>query len=250
MAVKRRGGRRFSHCKWPLGQLIVLVQRECGHAGIRCCLSQAASPARLLSFLVMVASDEQRPVLAIAPIAREGIARALSLHFAEDNIDTDELERRLARVYAATTIAELDAIVADLPATAAEAAALAPRPPAERISAWFSGQEQRITAEVPRRLEVRGRLGYVELDLTRATFAPGLTEIDVRAFMGYVEIRLPAGVRIENRGRALFGFFALKGRGAADDAAAVVRITGRATFGFAELFVRRDQQALPRPADE
>ncbi len=198
----------------------------------------------------MVTPSERRSVLAIAPTAREGIARALSLHFAEDNIDTDELERRLALVYAATTMADLDAIVADLPVTAADAAALAPHSPAERISALFSGQEQRITNEVPRRLEVRGRLGYVELDLARATFAPGLTEIDVRAFMGYVQICLPAGVRIENRGRALFGFFALKGRGAADDAAAVVRITGRATFGFAELFVRRDQQALPKPRDE
>lgn len=209
--------------------------------------SRKPRPGRLLSFLPMAATDERRAVLAIAPTAREGIARALSLHFAEDNIDTDELERRLARVYAATTMAELNAIVADLPATAAQAAVLAPRPPAERISALFSGQEQRITGEVPRRLEVRGRLGYVELDLTRASFAPGLTEIDVRAFMGYVQIRLPAGVRIENRGRALFGFFALKGRGTADDTAAVVRITGRATFGFAELFARRDQQALPKP---
>ena len=54
-------------------------------------------------------------------------------------------------------------------------------------------------------------LGYVELDLTRATFAPGLTTIDVRAFMGYVQIRFPPGVRVESEGHAVFGFFALKG---------------------------------------
>ena len=200
----------------------------------------------------MGAPDERLSTISIDSAARERVARALSHHFAEDHIDTDALETRLARVYAATTAAELDAVVADLPATAAEAtAALEPRDvPAERISALFSGQEQRITGEVPRRLEVRGRLGYVELDLTHATFAPGLTEIDVHAFMGYVEIRLPAGVRVENRGRALFGFFSLKGRGAPDQAPAVLRISGRVTFGYAELFVSRDQKALPNPADE
>jgi hypothetical protein len=200
----------------------------------------------------MGAPDERLSTISIDTAARERVARALSHYFAEDHVGTDELETRLARVNAATTAAELDAVVADLPATAAEAtAALEPRDvPAERISALFSGQEQRITGEVPRRLEVRGRLGYVELDLTHATFAPGLTEIDVRAFMGYVEIRLPAGVRVENRGRALFGYFSLKGRGAPDQAPAVLRISGRATFGYAELFVSRDQKALPKPADE
>ncbi len=198
----------------------------------------------------MSTPDERLSSLRIAPAARERVAQALSRHFAEDHIDTRELEARLARVYAATTAAELDAIVADLPTTTAEAAALAPaKAPAERISALFSGQEQRITGVVPRRLEVRGRLGYVELDLTKASFAPGLTEIDVRAFMGYVEIRLPAGVRIENHGGALFGFFSLKGRGASDEAPALLRITGRATFGYAELFVRRDQPVLPKLGD-
>lgn len=197
----------------------------------------------------MTARDERLATVAIDPAARERVAQALSHHFAEDHIGTEELETRLARVYAATTTAELEAVVADLPATAAEARALEPQAQApERITALLSGQEQRIAGVVPRRLEVRARLGYVELDLTQAAFAPGLTEIDVRALMGYVEIRLPAGVRIENRGHALFGFFSLKGRGASDEAPATLRISGRATFGYTELFVRRDSKALPRQA--
>ncbi len=195
----------------------------------------------------MNARDERLSRVAIEPAARERVAHALSQHFAEDHIGTEELETRLARVYAATTAAELEAVVADLPATAAEVTALAPADqPGERITALFSGQEQRMTGVVPRHLRLRARLGYVELDLTHATFAPGLTEIDVRAFMGYVEIRLPAGVRVENRGHALFGFFSLKGQGA-PKAATTLRITGRATFGYAELFARRDPKALPEP---
>ena len=88
---------------------------------------------------------------------------------------------------------------------------------------------------MPRELTLKSRLGYVELDLRDATFAPGVTTIDVRSFMGYVEIRLPVGVRVESHGRALFGYFAVKGLD--EDSESIVRITGRAVFGYAEVFL-------------
>lgn len=179
---------------------------------------------------------------------RERMAERLTHQFAADHMDAEELEVRLARVYDATTVAELESIAADLPAIAPDPAAMATKPTGRRVAALFSGQKQQLTGVVPRRLEIRGRLGYVELDLTRATFEPGLTEIDVRAFMGYVQIRFPADVEVESGGHALFGFFSLRGaRGSSPAAAAppcVVKITGRATFGFAEFFVRKNKQAL------
>ncbi len=169
--------------------------------------------------------------------------------FAEDRITQAELEERLARVYRATSGEEIEAIVADLrpPLPAASAGAA----PAQRISALLSGQEQRVAGAVPRRLEVRGRLGYVELDLSQATFEPGVTEIDVRAFMGYVQIRFPAGVRVECRGRALAGFFSVKGTPeVGTNPAAVVQVTGRATLGFAECFLGEGAaRRLPGPAE-
>jgi hypothetical protein len=111
-----------------------------------------------------------------------------------------------------------------------------------RVAALLSGNERAITGIVPRALQVRARLGYVELDLTGATFEPGVTAIDVRTLLGYAQIRLPAGVRVESEGRALFGFFALKGPSAPEDSARVVRITGRATLGFAQCFTARGRQ--------
>ncbi len=195
----------------------------------------------------MSESDRRLPARRIDPEARERVAHALAHNFAADHLDADELESRLARVYAATTPTELESIVADLPAVAQASAAVVPAkaPEAHRISALFSAQEQRLTGAVPRRIELRGSLGYIELDLTQATFEPGLTEIDVRAFMGYVEIRFPAGVRVESGGHALFGFFSLKGGSSTDPSPSVVKITGRATFGYAEFFVKRDKKALP-----
>ena len=197
---------------------------------------------------------ERLPARAVDPAAVERAVELLTRCYTDDRITSDDLEDRLARVYHAATETDVAAAIADLAAAPGTASVPAPEP--QRVSALLSGQEQRVTGVVPRRLELRGRLGYVEMDLRRATFEPGVTEIDVRALMGYVQIRLPAGLRVECLGRAVAGFFSVKGGGAGRpaDSDRVVRITGRATMGFAEVFVARgpqpgDQLALPADDD-
>ena len=198
------------------------------------------------------------PARPIGPDARERVVEALTQHFAGDRITEADLEDRLERVYAATTGPELEAILADLPGNVpAVAGASVPALPEEdvavrRVFALLSGQQQKLTGTVPSRLLVRSHLGYVELDLTRATFAPGVTTIDVRALMGYVQVFLPQGVRVECHGRAVAGYFAFKGasRAGGDDAPAVVRITGRALMGFAEVVVAKSgKERLPARTD-
>jgi Domain of unknown function (DUF1707) len=169
--------------------------------------------------------------------ARDRIVNLLATQFANDQITEAELEARLARVYQAATEPELHAILADLPPVPAPTdTAAVDRETGRRIDALFSGQERRLAGLVPSDLRLRARLGYVELDLTDATFAAGVTTIEARSFLGYVEICFPAGVRVESHGGALFGFFSHKGTSApmTNDAAPVVRIVGRATFGFVE----------------
>jgi hypothetical protein len=200
------------------------------------------------------------PAPPIGPDARDRVVEVLTQQFAGDRITEAELESRLERVYAATTGPELEAIIADLPGNVPAVAGAGSGVPApldegtavRRIDALLSGQEQRMTGVVPRRLRARSRLGYVELDLTRATFEPGLTTIDVRAIMGYVQVRLPPGVRVECLGRAVAGYFALKGvsRAGGDDAPSVVRITGRAALGYAEVIIAKSgKERLPAPSD-
>ncbi len=189
--------------------------------------------------------------------ARDRAVELLTRGFADDRLSEAELEAMLDRVYAARTMAELEqvtSVVAPEGAAAAEGAAgasVAVRPDTfgavvgrRRISATFSAQSLRLTGAVPQDLQVRARLGNVELDLTGATFQPGVTEIHVRALMGYVEIRLPSHVRVESDGHALFGYFALSGAGATRSDA-VVRIRGRATFGYAECFVAKEKPEPP-----
>lgn len=165
----------------------------------------------------------------LSSAARERVIELLTHHFANDELSEAQLEARLQDVYAARTASDLDAIVAGLPLPAVAHRA------DTSISATFSGQERKLATLVPRHLTLNARMGYVELDLTNATFAPGITTIDVHSFMGYVEIRLPEGVRVENQGRALFGYVAVKGLD--EESESVVRITGRAVFGYAEIFL-------------
>ncbi|HEY3221021.1 MAG TPA: DUF1707 domain-containing protein [Gemmatimonadales bacterium] len=180
------------------------------------------------------------PSNAVPSAARERMVQLLTQHYANDDLTDAELEARLDRVYAATALSQLDAIVADLPALpGSETRAVRAAPaPDTHITAVFSGQERSLTGVVPRELKLRARLGYVELDLRQATFEPGVTVIDARAFLGFVQIRLPPGVRVESVGRSLFGLFSRKAAadaaGAAGGGSSVVRITGRAVFGFVE----------------
>lgn len=183
--------------------------------------------------------DRNLPAPGAAPAERERVVAVLTQLFAHDQITEADLEQRLDRVYRATSAGELAALLADLPAMALPDTRRA-TPSAttgQRIAAFLSGQQRQLAGVVPRSLDLRARLGYVELDLTRATFAPGLTVIDVRAFMGYVQIRFPGGIRVESEGRAFAGFFSIKGGGGRETGASVVRVSGRASFGFAECYL-------------
>lgn len=192
------------------------------------------------------------PAPAIPSAERERIIDTLTRHFAEDQLSEADLEARLDRVYGAVTLEELRAVVADLPELPGEggrspvpAATAGPGSlagPPRRITSLLSGHEQSFTGTMPRRLTVRARLGYVELDLRRAIFEPGLNEIDVRAFMGYVQLLLPGNVRVESDGHGLFGNFTIRGSGSGEaDDLRVVRITGRALFGFADCLISRKE---------
>lgn len=199
------------------------------------------------------------PALPLTQEERERVVEVLTRHYAADRLGDADLEARLERVYRAATRAELQTALEGLPSLA-PAAAEAPRVPAapdeesatRRVEALLSGQEERVTGVVPRALRVRSRLGYVELDLTRATFEPGVTTLEVSAFMGYVEIRLPPGLRVESRGRAIAGFFAVRGasRAGGEDAPCTVRIRGRAVMGYAEVRVARGDAPRLRSGED
>ena len=174
-----------------------------------------------------------------------------------DHLDMEQLDARLTSAYQAQSAAELQRIIADLPALPIGAvdpgaAAMVPNAsvPARGVMMAFMGASVRKGSwVVPRHLKVVAFWAGVELDLREARFGPGVTEIDVAAVMAGVEVTVPPGVRVEVMGGALMGGFeADTGNNPGLDASQpVLRLTGLAVMAGVEVSVRRpDAKMLER----
>jgi hypothetical protein len=182
-------------------------------------------------------SSQNSPSVAPVPIqaAREHAVALLTHHFAAGTLSMEEFEHRVGVVYATSDQRALHQLVADLPSIAASE----PVPAEGRLSAVLSHTARHGAMVVPRHLIVRVFMGNVELDLRDATFAPGVSEIEVSSTMGSVEITVPAGVRVECTGSALLGSFEsrLRDPDSAGSASSgtIVRVTGRATLSSVDI---------------
>jgi hypothetical protein len=177
---------------------------------------------------------------AIAAAERERLIEQLAEAFAHDVIPLEEFERRVELAYRAPSQTELMALAADLPAVVADQPTGVNAPAtARRIAVVLGNVEQSNSGIIPTRLELRAVAGNLELDLTGARLAPGVTEISIRAFMGNVQIQLPAGAEVENLGTGFLGSFechGLPGQGARSPGhTGVVRLTGRAVLSSVEV---------------
>lgn len=163
----------------------------------------------------------------------------LSAAFADDLLSMAQLEQRLAAVYRATSMAELQQQLVD-PSDPTRwlnentryftAAELVPeRGVAAAIAGAFSAKGGWL---VPRYLKVLAVAGGGDLDLREARFAPGVTTIDVVCIAGGVDLILPEGVRVEVIGAAFLGGFDHKsGMAVEDPDAPIVRVSGLAVLG-------------------
>jgi hypothetical protein len=189
--------------------------------------------------------DPRVPTMAatVSPAARERVIAVLTERYAQDHLTLDEFERRATAAYAARSPDELAALTADLPA--GELPVARASLPAGNVGVVL-GSIVRDMHAVPRALDVRTVLGNVELDLTRATFAAGVTEIALHAFMGNIEIQLPPHVGVEDHVSAVLGSFEYRRHPRASSWAesskitSVVRFTGRVTMSSAEVVIRND----------
>ena len=174
------------------------------------------------------------------PEARERTVQLLGRHFADDRISLDELERRLELVYKAQSIGELDRLVSDLGPTTTSVTAPGPAPLLARpedvpergkIVAILSGNFRRGRWVVPRHFRVVAVLGGVQIDLREAQFIEGVTEIDVTAVLGGVELLIPPGVHVQSEGGAFLGGFETDQESGPGSSRVVVRLTGMAVLG-------------------
>lgn len=183
---------------------------------------------------------------------RARVVDLLSSHFAHDGISIAELDRRLAAAYRASSLAELEDLVRDVPQHGvapirdpAPGLAFDGRrhdafaPASERVLSVMSQTRRDGLWSVPRQLEVVSVMSETVLDLREASLLPGITDISIGGFMTQVTIIVPPGVRVVNR---LFAFMAtardLTSRelGPVDDTS-VIRVDGWAVM--TEVVIRR-----------
>lgn len=179
-------------------------------------------------------SDSPLPLArALSPAERERVVEQLSEAFANDVVGMDEFERRVARAYAAASVAELRALTEDLaPGAPGNLMPAVHEEPVRRIGGVFTNIERSGPQVLPARLEIRAVLANIELNLTRARLTAPVTVIDVRCVLGNVELRLPAGVVVDNEGGGFLGSFeCYDSLGKGEPGAPIVRIVGRATLG-------------------
>lgn len=186
----------------------------------------------------------------VSPAAREQVIQDLAEHFAQDRLSLSEYERRVELAWRASSNDSLRDLLHDLtplaPVPVAAPATPAPRPasgvPAaagSRLKTFFalmSGVVRRGTWHVPERMRAVAFMGGVSLDLRQAMLSGPVTEIQVLAIMGGVEIIVPPDVRLESDGFAIMGGFEdqLKEPASRDPNAPVVRVRGLAIMGGVE----------------
>lgn len=152
---------------------------------------------------------------------------ALCEHFANDVMSVEEFERRVDVAHKASTQEEIRALLQDLPggevATAPQhnPTASAPAPVRREfgVTAAAHVKEQAFVVACMGGATRKGRwtparknfavavMGGTQLDFREAVFGPGLTEVQVFAVWGGVEIIVPPGLRVESHGIAIMGGF-------------------------------------------
>ncbi|WP_017589217.1 DUF1707 SHOCT-like domain-containing protein [Nocardiopsis ganjiahuensis] len=164
----------------------------------------------------MAPNDMNR--MRISDTERDQVAEILREAAGEGRLDLDELDERLSAVYAAKTYADLQPIVADLPAGASGFSGPAPAgsAPAGTSGAVASygrnplvggqplvlkGQGDSVARKgewtVPHRIEVNARFGEAKLDFRQARLTTPVIEVWLDVSWGSGDLILPDGATAE-----------------------------------------------------
>lgn len=124
---------------------------------------------------------------------REHISALLNRHYVEGRLNGAELAERLAQVSTATTRADLNRTVVDLPG------ALDTVPTRDVLELTNTSGDLRRWGEwlVPPRVIVRSRFGNARLDMRRARFVTGEVVIESDLTFGNLHVRLPKGATVD-----------------------------------------------------
>jgi len=172
----------------------------------------------------------------------------------EGRLTVEELATRIDAAYAATTLAELEPLTADLPAVA-PASSVTVEPGAQGTSlilGILGGGDRRGRWRVAERVKVINVLGGADLDLREATLAGPEVHITVISLLGGSDIVVPEGVHVELSSFAFLGGDELKLDGPEPPPGApVVHVRTVSILGGTDVKTRRGRRrrGLPVPPE-
>jgi len=197
--------------------------------------------------------------------AREQKINELSMHFANDDLSLDDLERRIERVYKAASIADLELITADLrmaaplvdPRASArgdgvplhEAPSATRLVPATRarLVAFMSSTRRVGRWAVPRDLRFVAVMSDSKLDLTNAALpVGGIVNIEITAVMASVRVIVPPGMRVINEIHSVMADVSSNADevDSGTDSSPVIRLSGTAFMAEMKVKVRRREEPV------
>jgi len=171
---------------------------------------------------------------------RERVAEVLRTAAAEGRLHLDELDERLAAVYAARTYAELEPITHDLPTARGVPAPARPvagggRPTAGAGIAVMGGFERKGHWTVGRRFVGIALMGGGDIDLREADFADGEVTILAFAVMGGINITVSEDTEVVVNGVGIMGGFDHRTAGPGRPGGPRVTVNGVAFWGGVEV---------------
>jgi hypothetical protein len=180
----------------------------------------------------------------VSDAEREAVAVRLRQACVEGRLTLAEFSQRVDTVYAARTGAELEPVLADLPAVSA-----ARRRRGKRfVIGIFGGPTLTGRWRAARRLFALCLFAGVDIDLRRAELSDPVVTIYVLTLFGGSDIYVPKGVEVDMRGFAIFGGNDEWGdEGELHPGAPLVRVVLLTLFGGADVrHVRADSSASLR----
>jgi DUF1707 SHOCT-like domain len=175
---------------------------------------------------------------------RERAAEILRDAAGEGRLGMDELDERLAAVYAAKTYAELEPVLEDLPqARSAPVAAPAGRavqriggqPTSSAAIAVMGGFSRKGAWVVPAQFTAVAVMGGGDIDLREARFAERVVTIHAYAIMGGIAITVPEDVEVQVTGIGLMGAFEHGPAGTGKPGGPKVIVNGLAFWGAVDV---------------
>jgi class 3 adenylate cyclase len=162
--------------------------------------------------------DHASPEIRVSDAERNRAVDFLRHHCADGRLTLDEFSDRVGLVYASTTVGDLEAITADLPAatppppmvsTSTSAAVDAAGTRRARAARWtmafMSGNAQKGRWRVDGDTNAVAVMGECRLDLREAEVVGPEAVINAYAFMGGVDVIVPEGIDVVLTGLAVMG---------------------------------------------